>query len=69
MCGPSPCHKPNCTWSESHRRECEARAALALPLAIRREFLATVEKRRGKPAADALKTEMTKQFAKRSGAR
>lgn len=69
MCGPNPCDKSSCTWSENWRRETEARAVLAMPLHNRREFLAQVEKRRGKLAAEALKTEMTKQFAKRSARR
>lgn len=69
MCGQHKCDKSSCTWGENWRRETEARTVLALPLHNRREFLAQVEKRRGKPAAEALKTEMTKQFAKRSGTR
>ena len=45
--------------SEAHRHECEARAIAALPtLAERRAWLADIERRRGKPAADALRDTM-----------
>lgn len=62
MCGPKLCEKPNCTWSEAHRMECEARYLLSLPLLIRREALAA------KPRAarlDALKAEMQRQHRAR----
>ncbi|MEY4416009.1 MAG: Bordetella phage vB BbrM [Pseudomonadota bacterium] len=45
--------------SEAWRHESEARAIAALPtLAQRREWLEALEKRRGKPAADALRRTM-----------
>lgn len=50
---------------EQYRRECEARVVLRMPLQQRRDFLAMVEKARGKDATDALKAEMTRQFAER----
>lgn len=28
VCGKNPCEKPDCTWSERHRRECEARMVM-----------------------------------------
>jgi hypothetical protein len=52
---------------EQHRRECEARWVLSLPtLQERREYLSRIEKRRGKDAADYLKTEVENQWRKRS---
>lgn len=45
--------------SEEWRAECEARAVLQMPtLQQRRDFLAAVETRRGKPAADKLKADI-----------
>lgn len=45
--------------SEAWRHECEARAIAALPtLAERRAWLEDIERRRGKPAADALRDTM-----------
>lgn len=45
--------------SEAWRHESEARAIAALPTpAQRREWLEALEKRRGKPAADALRRTM-----------
>lgn len=45
--------------SEEHRHECEARHIAALPtLAERRAWLETVEHKRGKAAADALRHTM-----------
>ena len=44
--------------SEMWRRECEANAVLAWPLAKRREHIAAVEKQRGPTAAAMLKADI-----------
>ena len=47
------------TASEAWRHECEARAILALPtLAERRAWMETIERKRGMPAANALRLTM-----------
>lgn len=52
--------------SEAWRHECEARAIAALPtLAERRAWLGDIERRRGKPAADALRATMRAIWAAR----
>lgn len=54
--------------SEAWRHECEARAIAALPtLAERRAWLGDIERRRGKPAADALRNTMSALWAARQG--
>ena len=58
MCGIAPCGKLECTWNEAFRAACEARWVLAQPLAARRQYLADVEKRRGKTATDRLKADI-----------
>jgi hypothetical protein len=52
----------NDTNSEEHRRQCEARFALSMPLQARRLYLADVEEKRGKPARLELESEMIKQW-------
>ena len=45
--------------SEAWRHECEARMVVDQPTLVqRREYLDAVERRRGKPAADALRETM-----------
>lgn len=52
--------------SEAWRHESEARAIAALPtLAERRAWLDDIERRRGKPAADALRDTMRALWAAR----
>lgn len=60
MCGIAPCEKQECTWSEPFRAACEARWVLTQQLAARRQYLADVEKRRGKSSADNLKADIEK---------
>jgi len=49
------------TYSEQHRHECEVRWVAALPTpARRRAYLDSIEQRRGKPAADRLRTDLLK---------
>jgi hypothetical protein len=52
------------TGSEQHRRQCEARFALSMPLQARRLYLASVESKRGKPARLELESEMITQWTK-----
>ena len=57
------------TWTEQHRHECEVRHVLALPgHEARREYLDAVERRRGRPAADALRADVRALFEARKGA-
>ena len=51
------------SYSEQHRRECEARQVLKWPLTKRREYLAAIEKHRGKEGRKYLEEEMTRQWA------
>lgn len=56
--------------SEEWRHECEARAIYALPsLAERRAFLESLEHRRGKAAADALRKTMSEIYQARLAAK
>lgn len=47
---------------QEHRRQCEARFALSMPLQARRLYLANVEEKRGKPARLELESEIIKQW-------
>ena len=49
---------------EEHRKQCEARFALNMPLQARRLYLANVESKRGKPARLELESEMITQWTK-----
>lgn len=52
---------------EEHRRQCEARWVLSLPTkSARQVYLDAVEKRRGKAAAEYLKTEVMNQWRRKS---
>ena len=62
MCGRSPCDKPNCTWGEKHRRECEARAVMQLDRESRTAYYAEARKKRGDAAAQDLVTEVKRQW-------
>ena len=62
MCGPAPCDKPNCTWGEKHRRECEAREVMLWSREQRTEYYADVKKRRGEAAAQDLIMEVKQQW-------
>lgn len=63
MCGAKPCDKSNCTWSEKHRRECEARTVLRWSREKRTEHYAGVKKQRGEEAAQELIKEVKQQWA------
>jgi hypothetical protein len=54
------------TYTEAHRHACEVRYVLAMPDKNRRRaYLAGVEKARGKPAADRLRTDILNEWKAR----
>lgn len=65
MCKAAPCDKPDCTWSEQHRRECEARHVMAMPREVRMGFYTRVKKIRGEAAAQRLVDEVKRQWGGR----
>ena len=64
MCGPSPCSKPNCTWGEKHRLECETREVLRWDRLTRLAYYADVKKKRGETAAQELTKNVREQWQK-----
>lgn len=62
MCGRAPCDRPNCSWGEEHRRECEARVVMRWPGEKRTEYYANVKKQRGEPATQELIREVNQQW-------
>lgn len=62
MCGPAPCAKPNCTWSASHRLQCEARLVMRWDRITRLAYYADVKRQRGEAAAQQLIEETQKQW-------
>ena len=66
MCGEKPCEKKICTWSETHRRECEARELIRKPSDDRKAYYSKVQKSRGQKALDELRAEVNRQWAMRS---
>lgn len=62
MCGRAPCDKPNCTWGEKHRQECEAREVMRWDRYKRTEYYADVKKRRGEAALKTLIEEVKNQW-------
>lgn len=66
MCGPLACEKEGCTWSEPHRRECEAREVMSWEHSRRRAHYERVLKARGKAALDELREEVNRQWARRN---
>jgi hypothetical protein len=64
MFGREPCNKPNCTWGEQHRRECEARTVARLPTEERIAYHADVKKKRGEAAAQQLIRDVREQWNK-----
>ena len=63
MCGPTSCADPRCTWSEWHRKACEARTVMRWPKAKRADYYAEVKKKRGEQALAALVAEVNAQWA------
>lgn len=58
-----------CTSCPAWRLECEAREVIAKPtLEARREYLAGVERQRGKAATDELKAAITAEWERRKAA-
>ena len=64
MCGAKPCDKPNCTWGEKHRQECEAREVMRWSREKRAEYYGDVMKRRGEAAAQELIKNVREQWQK-----
>lgn len=64
MCGANPCSKPNCSWSEAWKAECEARMLASKPADWRREFYVEVEKKRGPAALADLKKRVGEAWKK-----
>lgn len=50
MCGSAPCEKPDCTWSEFYRFECEAKWVAKQDKAARQRHYRKVASRRGREA-------------------
>lgn len=63
MCGQAPCEKPDCTWSEKHRAECEAREVLGWDKGRRLAYYANVKAKRGDQAMQQLVDEVKRQWA------
>jgi hypothetical protein len=66
MCGPKPCDKPDCTWSEAHRARCEARTVMRWPNSERKRYYGMVAEKRGSDAARQLVADVSTEW-KRSG--
>lgn len=62
MCGHQPCDKPNCTWGERHRLECEARTVMRWDRVTRLAYYADVKRKRGDAAAQQLIEETKRQW-------
>lgn len=62
MCGMTKCDKPDCTWSENYRRECEARLVMQWSREKRNEHYAAVKTRRGDVAVSELISEVNRQW-------
>ena len=54
MCGPRPCDKPDCTWSEAHRALCEAKTVAEWIRDKRSAYYKDVDLKRGRKAATDL---------------
>lgn len=62
MCGPTPCEKELCTWSEKYRFQCEARFIARLPDDRRTQYLKNIARRRGESAMEDIKAEARRQW-------
>lgn len=56
------------TYTEAHRRACEARLVLSWPLAKRRAYLQDIERTRGAQSAQSLRDEIQTQWRLARGA-
>lgn len=65
MCGYEPCARPDCTWGEQYRAECEARSVLAWPDTRRKIYYAAVKQKRGDAAARKLIDDVRKEWARK----
>lgn len=68
MCGHHPCDKPDCTHSEQHRAECEARTVMRWHRAARQDYYARVGRARGEKAARELAAAVSEQWKKTGAA-
>jgi hypothetical protein len=64
MCGKAPCDKPDCTWGEKYRKECEARVVMRWKKDRRQAYYQKVAKTRGKAAARALIAAVRQEWKK-----
>ena len=62
MCGPKPCDKPDCTWSEAHRARCEARTVMRWPEMERKAYYVMVAEKRGEEAARKLTLDVSEAW-------
>lgn len=62
MCGPAACEKPECTWTETHRHECEAREVLKWDRERRLAYYGQVKAKRGEAAMQRLVDEVKRQW-------
>jgi len=62
MCGQSPCSSPTCTWSELHRAACEARLVMRWQSEDRKAYYAKVARSRGPAAANALISDVNREW-------
>jgi hypothetical protein len=65
MCGSNPCTKPDCTWSESHRKACEIRHVMRLSPSQRSEHYSLVAIKRGEKASRELMAAVKSALDKR----
>ena len=69
MCGPKPCDKPDCTWSEAHRARCEARTVMRWPEIERKAYYGMVAEKRGRDAARQLVADVSTEWRRGGGDR
>lgn len=62
MCGANPCNRPNCSWSSSFLKACEARWVMQMPREKRGEFYELVRKMRGEQALSDLKERVKNEW-------
>lgn len=69
MCGRAPCDKPDCTWSEQYRAQCEARIVMRWEKDRRQAYYQKVAKTRGEAAARALIAAVRQEWKKGDSAK
>lgn len=68
MCGPRPCDKPLCTWSEEWRAQCEARSVMRRPKEERAAYYADVKRYRGEKGLQDLIERVRNEWARQQEA-